>query len=60
LVYNIVYGITNGILVWWLGSRFGALGASAGYLLVMSLVSVSLGSYIWIKCRKKWHADELR
>ena len=60
LVYNIVYGITNGILVWWLGSRFGALGASAGYLLVMSLVSVPLGSYIWIKCRKKWHADELR
>jgi len=59
LVYSFVYGISNVILVWFLGSRFGAIGASVGYLLVMILVSVPLGSYIWIKCRKKWHADEL-
>lgn len=59
LVHNIVYGITNGILVWWLASRFGALGASAGYLSAMSLVSVPLGSYIWYTCRKKWHLNEL-
>ena len=60
LIYALVYGFSNGILVWFLGSRFGAIGASAGYLLVMSLVAVPMASYIWIKCRKKWHADEPR
>jgi O-antigen/teichoic acid export membrane protein len=57
LLYSLVYGLLNGIVVWFLGSRYGAIGASAGYLLVMILVSVPLGSYIWIKCRRKWHAD---
>ena len=60
LIYALVYGFSNGILVWFLGSRFGAIGASAGYLLGMSLVAVPMASYIWIKCRKKWHADEPR
>ncbi len=59
LLYSVIYGFCNGVLVWWLGSKFGAIGASVGYLLVMSLVSVPLGSYIWIKCRKKWHATAL-
>jgi O-antigen/teichoic acid export membrane protein len=59
LVYGLVHGFSNGIVVWFLGSRYGAIGASAGYLLVKSLVAVPLCSYIWIKCRKKWHADEV-
>ena len=57
-IFAIIYGISNGILVWYLGSRFGAIGASLGYLLVMSMISVPLGSYIWFQCRKKWHACE--
>ena len=57
LLYSFVYGLLNGIVVWFLGSRFGAIGASVGYLSVMTLVSVPLGSYIWITCRRKWHAD---
>ena len=57
LLYSFVYGLLNGIVVWFLGSRFGAIGASVGYLSVMTLVSVPLGSYIWVTCRRKWHAD---
>jgi O-antigen/teichoic acid export membrane protein len=57
LLYSFVYGLLNGIVVWFFGSRFGAIGASVGYLSVMLLVSVPLGSYIWVTCRRKWHAD---
>jgi O-antigen/teichoic acid export membrane protein len=58
LLYSVIYGFCNGVLVWVLGSKFGALGASVGYFGVMCLVSVPLGSYIWVKCRKKWHVSE--
>jgi len=55
MIYSIVCGVINVSLVWFLGSKFGAMGASVGYLSVMIFFSVPLGSYIWLQKRKQWH-----
>jgi O-antigen/teichoic acid export membrane protein len=55
LVLNIVYSLANGLLVWGLGSQWGALGASIGYLVAMSLVCIPMSTIIWIRCRSEWH-----
>ncbi|MEX2286480.1 MAG: hypothetical protein WD648_05270 [Planctomycetaceae bacterium] len=42
-------------LVWFLGSRIGALGAAAGYLAIIALVSVPGSIVVFLRCRREWH-----
>lgn len=44
--------------VFGLGIPFGALGMSAGYLGVVLLVVLPLGTWIWIRCRAAWRVTK--
>jgi O-antigen/teichoic acid export membrane protein len=39
-------GLMNGVLVWWLGKTYGALGAIGAYLLMLAMVSAPLSLYL--------------
>lgn len=56
LAPNIVMALVAGLLVWQLGSRFGPVGAAAGYLgqMVVNIIWIAV---IWWKCRDEWHKN---
>lgn len=45
------------LAVWIGGRNAGALGQAVGYLGVVSLAYLPLFSWIWLRCRRAWHAD---
>lgn len=47
-------GVLNGVLVWWGGQVFGASGAIAAYLTMLSLVSAPLSLYLMSKASRKY------
>ncbi len=55
VVSGVVSSLTIGLLVWGLGSRFGATGAAAAYLLVCTVITVPWDTIIWFRCRSAWH-----
>ena len=55
LTLNIIFSLTNGLLVWFLGSRYAALGASLAYLLSKGLILFPFSTIIFFRCREKWH-----
>lgn len=54
VVMSVTSSLLIGLLVWLLGSRFGAIGAAWGYLGVMG-VGVIWETKIWVRCRAEWH-----
>ncbi|MBT5548938.1 MAG: hypothetical protein HOJ79_00530 [Nitrospina sp.] len=52
---NVAYSLANGLLVWALGSQFGAMGASTGYLITTGLILFPFSTLIFSRCRKAWH-----
>ena len=54
LVMSVTSSLATGLLVWWLGGRYGPLGAASGYLGVMVAVVV-WETAIWRRCRDQWH-----
>jgi hypothetical protein len=46
-----------GLVVWLLGSRFGPMGAAAGYL-VVAAGTVVWETLIWVSCRARWHSPD--
>ena len=52
---NVAYALANGLLVWGLGSHFGAMGASAGYLITTGLILFPFSTLIFFRCRREWH-----
>lgn len=54
VVMSVTSSLLIGLLVWLLGSRFGAIGAAWGYLGVMG-VGVIWETKIWFRCRAEWH-----
>jgi len=56
LKLNIIYTLTNGLLVWFLGSQYGPMGACVAYLLTMVLIFFPFSTLIFIRCRKEWHS----
>jgi hypothetical protein len=51
---SIFFGTLVGLLVWTLGSREGADGAAAGYLIAVVL-ALAWQVRIWQRCRREWH-----
>jgi O-antigen/teichoic acid export membrane protein len=56
LYISIGSGLTTGLLVWVLGSKFGPIGAGASFLLV-SIFTIPFGLRIWHRCRYEWHRE---
>lgn len=55
MVMSVVTSLLIGLLVWLLGSRFGPLGAAAGYLGTVLLI-VIWETIIWMRCRAAWRS----
>lgn len=54
VVMSVCTSLTIGLLVWWLGSVWGPVGAAAGYLAAMVMV-VLWETHIFLRCRVEWH-----
>ncbi len=55
VVLSAVTSLLMGLLVWWLGSQFGPIGASVAYIVVVGGISLPWQTVIWFRCRAKWH-----
>ena len=54
-VLNIVYSLMNGGVVWYLAKEYSSLGAGIGYLGCQVFLFIPVGTYIWFRCRARWH-----
>ena len=54
MLLGVSVGLTAGLLVWILGSKYGPLGAGASFFLVI-LLSLPIVFKIWKRCRYEWH-----
>lgn len=52
---SVASGLLIGLSTVLLGSRYGATGMAAGYLAVVALVALPMGTVIWYRCRAAWH-----
>jgi O-antigen/teichoic acid export membrane protein len=52
---NVTFGLTNGLLVWLLGSRFGSEGAATSYLAAVVLLLLPGAILIFNRCQREWH-----
>ena len=50
-------GILISLSTWLLGRRFGAIGMAAGFLGVIALLVIPVGTIIWWRCRAAWHCN---
>jgi len=57
LVLAILGSLMSGLLTWWLGRQFGAIGVSAAYLFMTAFFYLPLWSAVWWACRSRWHQD---
>lgn len=57
LALTIIGSLLSGVLLWTLGSRYGATGVSLGYLMMTGLYYLPLWSWVWWSCRSTWHSD---
>lgn len=55
---SVACGLLVCLLTLLLGRRFGATGMAAGYLSVVALIVLPIGTIIWSRCRAIWHAPE--
>ena len=56
LIVSLSLGILTGAAVILLGWKYGAAGMAAGFLAVVALVGIPLGTWILHRCRSAWHA----
>jgi O-antigen/teichoic acid export membrane protein len=56
LVPGLLAILLIGGLVWLLGMRFGAIGAAWGYTFAIALVYFPWWVWLWLHCRREWHA----
>ena len=47
------------VSVWLLGMKFGPLGAGLGYAGVVALLNMPGWSWLWLRCRSRWHHTEV-
>lgn len=48
-------GILTGLAIWMLGKQFGAIGMTIGYLMIIALFVIPIGTVIWRRSRIEWH-----
>ncbi len=50
-------GLINGVLVWWLGMHYGAMGAVVAYLAMLTVISMPLSLYLKRKVTRDYRAQ---
>lgn len=54
---SIVSGLLVGLLSWFFGKSFGAIGVAVAYLSVSLAVTIPFGTRIWRRCRTEWYGS---
>jgi O-antigen/teichoic acid export membrane protein len=57
LVNSIVGAVLMLLSSYALGKRYGAIGMVVGYLIVSTLGGLVLGTFIFLRYRRIWHAE---
>jgi hypothetical protein len=57
LVISVPAGLLIGVLTIVFGRAYGANGMAWAYLAVTGLFIIPAGTLIWLRCRRKWHAE---
>ncbi len=57
LAIALLGSLLSGVLTWWLGRQFGAIGVSAAYLFMTAFIYLPLWTAVWWACRARWHQD---
>ena len=57
LLNSVLGAICMALSTFFLGRRFGILGMASGYLATALTVGLGLGTYVFLKYRRIWHAD---
>lgn len=55
LLLSIASSLATGLLIWWLGSWYGATGAALAMLTVLVFFSLPVWTWVWWRCRAEWH-----
>jgi len=58
LLMSCASAIATGLLIWWLGSRFGGTGTIVAMLAVYVFFSLPVWTWVWWQLRKQWHQPE--
>ncbi len=56
LLLTISAATLSGLLIWWWGAWYGALGVVSAYFAVNALLGLPVWTIIWLRCRKEWHS----
>lgn len=57
LAIALLGSLLSGVLTWWFGRQFGAIGVSAAYLFMTAFIYLPLWTAVWWACRARWHQD---
>ena len=57
LELSVLGAVLTGLSTWYFGSRFGAAEMAWGYLGVVALFTLPVGTTVFLRCRRKWHAQ---
>jgi len=55
MLLTVAISIGNGLLIWWGGSRYGALGVATAYLTTNVLFNAPIWTWVWFRLRSEWH-----
>lgn len=57
LAIALLGSLLSGVLTWWCGRQYGAIGVSAAYLFMTAFIYLPLWTAVWWACRTRWHQD---
>lgn len=55
LTISLIGCIMSGLLIWWMGFHYGAIGVGIAYMLMHAVVYLPLSTWGWIRLRRDWH-----
>jgi hypothetical protein len=57
LAISVIGACLTGVSTYFLGKRFGATGMMTGYFLITLFVGLGMGTWIFLRKRRLWHAE---
>lgn len=57
LINSVAAAVFMGLSTYFLGRYYAAIGVTAGYLLMTLTIGLGLGTWIFLKYRRLWHAE---
>lgn len=58
LTLSLIACCISGLLIWWAGIHYGAIGVSLAFLFMQGIVYLPLSTVGWFHLRRQWHREE--